>query len=261
MQKYSTITCKNCNHKFEGNYCNNCGQTAETHEINFNSIIHEIQHGVFHVDKGILYTTKELLTRPGYTISDYLNGKRVKHFKPFGYVFILSATYAVLTEISGKSNMFSDFLIGWNDSASENPNDKSSFLLVDVIQWMVNHYAYAVLFLIPIISLASYLCFFRTKFNYFQHLILNSYIVGQRTAVYLVLLPFTYPITNQNLSDGIDWIKIVIGILLTCWSYYQFFSSIKTTKRILLIFLTYLVLPVLVVISIFLIAATSKLIH
>lgn len=151
----------------------------------------------------ILYTTKELFTRPGHTIRDYLNGKGVKHFKPFAYVFILLATYAVLTAISGKSSMFSDFLAGVNNSISENPDDKSSFLLVDVIQWMVNHYAYAVLFLIPIISFASYLCFFRAKCNYFQHLILNSYIVGQRTVVYLILLPFIYPITNQNLSDGI----------------------------------------------------------
>lgn len=66
-------TCKNCNHNFKGNFCNNCGQTANTHEINFTSILHEIQHGIFHIDKGILYTSKELFRRPGHTIREYLD--------------------------------------------------------------------------------------------------------------------------------------------------------------------------------------------
>jgi len=79
------INCKNCNNLYDGNYCNHCGQSANTHEINFKSILHEVQHSLLHIDKGILYTTKELLLRPGKTISDYLNGKRVKHFKPFAF--------------------------------------------------------------------------------------------------------------------------------------------------------------------------------
>ncbi len=81
-----TTKCKNCNHDLKGNFCNNCGQTKETHEINFKSILHEIQHSIFHIDKGILYTTKELFIRPGLTIREYLHGKRVKHFKPFAYI-------------------------------------------------------------------------------------------------------------------------------------------------------------------------------
>ena len=29
------VECKNCGNGFEGNYCNLCGQPAETHRINF----------------------------------------------------------------------------------------------------------------------------------------------------------------------------------------------------------------------------------
>ncbi len=43
--------CKNCNQDLNGNYCSNCGQTADTHEINFKSILHEIQHSIFHIEK------------------------------------------------------------------------------------------------------------------------------------------------------------------------------------------------------------------
>ena len=155
-----TTTCKNCNHNFKGNFCNNCGQTANTHEINFTSIFHEIQHGIFHIDKGILYTSKELFRRPGHTIREYLNGKRVKHFKPFAYIFILSTIYALLTKISHKANFLDEFLSGMSESASENPK-KGLGLFGEVVQWMANHYAYSTLIIIPIISISSFLCFYK----------------------------------------------------------------------------------------------------
>jgi hypothetical protein len=44
------LTCKNCNHIYSGHYCCNCGQTAETHKLNFQFILHEIEYGLFHFD-------------------------------------------------------------------------------------------------------------------------------------------------------------------------------------------------------------------
>lgn len=252
-----TTTCKNCNHNFDGNFCNNCGQTASTHEINFTSILHEIQHGIFHIDKGILYTSKELFKRPGHTIREYLSGKRVKHFKPFAYIFILSTIYALLTKASHKSNFLNDILLGVNDGASENSKD-SLGLLGEILNWMANHYAYATLIIIPVISFSSYLCFLKTKMNYFQHLILNSFVAGQRTIAFLILVPFVYFVKDKELNDTIDTIKLFLGIYLTFWTYYQFFDTTKPLKRILLTVLTYFVMSILFMVIILIIALISK---
>lgn len=254
-----TTSCKNCNHKFKGNYCNNCGQTANTHEINFTSILHEIQHGIFHIDKGILYTSKELFRRPGHTIRDYINGKRVNHFKPFAYIFILSTIYALLTKVSQKSNFLNDLFLGMKDSATENSNDDLG-LLGDVLFWMANHYAYATLIFIPIISFSSYFCFLKAKRNYFQHLILNSFLAGQRTVVFLILIPFLYFITDKKINYTIDTIKMMIGVCLTFWTYYQFFNTLKPLKRILLTVLSYVVMGILFMIIIFLFGMISEIV-
>ncbi|MEO8862184.1 MAG: hypothetical protein ABI358_12210 [Ginsengibacter sp.] len=32
--------------------------------MNFHFLWHDVQHGLFHFDKGVLYTTKQLFTRP-----------------------------------------------------------------------------------------------------------------------------------------------------------------------------------------------------
>lgn len=253
------IICKNCNHSFEGNFCNNCGQTADTHEINFSSVVHEIQHSILHIDKGILYTTKEMLSKPGQTIRDYINGKRVKHFRPFAYIFVLSTIYAILTKLSHKSTFLNDFLEGFYQGATDQKSKNSLVSVGEAVQWMLNHYAYTTLMIIPIISFASYLCFYKTKHNYFQHLVLNSFIAGQRTAIFLLILPFTYFITDKEINDSIDTMKVYLGILLTFWSYYQFFDAVKPVKKLLLTLLTYIIMIVLIALIIILFALLSSL--
>jgi hypothetical protein len=236
-------TCKNCNHHFEGNYCNNCGQTKHTHAINFHSIVHEIQHSLLHVDKGILYTTKELFIRPGQTIREYLQGKRVKHFKPIAYILLLSTIYALLSKVSHKSTFLDDFIFGMGEGFSDNDGvSKADNGFVLVLKWMQNHYAYTTLILIPIISLGSYLAFIQSKYNYFEHLILNCYTAGQRTAIFLLLLPFTYFITDKEMNGNIDTSKAYFAIFLTFFVYYQFFQHTSPIKRILLTLLSYIIM-------------------
>lgn len=50
-------TCKNCGHRFEGKFCNNCGQTADTNRINYHDLRHQLTHSLFHIDAGLLYTS------------------------------------------------------------------------------------------------------------------------------------------------------------------------------------------------------------
>jgi len=241
-------TCKNCGHQYEGNFCNNCGQTSNTKEINFGSILKEIQHSVLQIDKGILYTTKELITRPGHTIREYLYGKRVKHFKPFAYILILSTIYVLLTRFSNKTTFLEEIFRGLTDGMKDAENDKSKENLeffVSLLQWMKNNYAYTTLMTIPIISLASYWSFYKAKYNYFQHLILNAYVAGQRTAVYLMLLPIVYIVSDQKVDDIIDHSKIALGILLTFWSYNQFFDKLSPISKILRTVLTYILMAII----------------
>lgn len=43
---------------------------------------------MFHADRGLWYSIKELTIRPGRTLRDYLEGKRIKHFNPFLFLVI-----------------------------------------------------------------------------------------------------------------------------------------------------------------------------
>lgn len=87
---------------------------------------------------------------------------------------------------------------------------------------------------------------------------LGGMLIGQRTAVFLILLPFTYFITDKEINGTIDTIKVYSGICLTFWIYYQFFNSCKPIKRVLLTILTYFTMAILIVLLIVIIGLIQK---
>lgn len=255
--KHKNTLCKNCNERIEDKFCGNCGQSADTHEINFKTFLHEIQHGIFHIDKGILYTTRELYKRPGHTIREYIQGKRVQHFKPFAYVLILSTIYALLNKFSERETFLEAFLNGIESGIDE--NSKENFkALGKAAGWLKNHYAYATLLLLPIVSLASYLAFIRAKFNYFQHLILNSYLAGQRTIFFLFLLPFISFTSGGSIRSIIETIQPLIMFGLTLWTHYQFFNTIKPASRIFSTILSYILFILIMLISLIIVVGIAE---
>ncbi|MEA4919080.1 HAD-IA family hydrolase [Proteiniphilum sp.] len=90
--------CKNCGHTFTGNYCNHCAQSKKVERFNFRSAIANALSAVSSIDRGFGYTLLELIYRPGYMISDYIAGKRVRYFRPFQTLFILAAVYILLVQ-------------------------------------------------------------------------------------------------------------------------------------------------------------------
>lgn len=105
------------------------------------------------------------------------SGKRVKHFKPFAYVLVLSTIYALLTELTDRSNFMTDFMEGFYSGSTDEPEKSDLGFVGEAVLWMAGNYAYTSLLIIPLVSLASFICFYRRGYNYFQHLILNSYLV------------------------------------------------------------------------------------
>lgn len=218
-------TCKNCNHTYEGNFCNFCGQRSDVHKINFHYVIHEIQHSVFHVDGGIFYTIKQLFQRPGYSIREFIEGKRVKHFKPITFVIILSIIHSFLEHSVQRRTFIEDFLLGVSESI-KNP----------VLGWLIEHYSYTALLLIPIFSFASYLSFRKSKFNYFEHLVLNTYTFGQIIVIFILTFLFSYFFPKRTFFEITG---LLLSIAFTFWTYFQFFNNLKKVSRVINTLITY----------------------
>jgi len=225
------MLCKNCENLFDGNFCNNCGQSRHVRKIDSKYILSEIQNTIFQMEKGFFYTVKELLIRPGHSLRDLLEGKRQPHLKPFAFLLFASTLYALSKYFTESDNIVDEFIIGLNSDIEGNENDRSP---VEFLDWLANNQVYTALILVPFYSMASYLAFIKSKYNYFELLTLNFYITGQQMLIYTL---FGLIISVE--SDLI-LIPLVLGFLFNCWVFHQFFIKYRFITKVLLMFLTYL---------------------
>ena len=220
------INCKNCNHQFEGHFCNNCGQTAKTHKMNFHFVWHDIQHGLLHFDNGILFTSKELFTRPGNSIREFIEGKRVSHFKPISLIIVLATVYGIIYHYFHinllKIGMTGGIIDGWNNG---NTKGDTPLDINKINEWLATHYSWAALLLLPFYSLGSFLAFRKSGYNYIEHLILNAFLTGQKLLVHIAFLPLLYLYNETSILIRISTIIDVLCFILLTWGYIQFFKQ------------------------------------
>jgi hypothetical protein len=206
---------------------------VHTHKIDTHYLWHEIQHGIFHVDAGILYTLKELFTRPGATIREFLEGKRVKHFKPVALVFLLGTLYGILFHYFHIDPYFDD-----------TKND----LLTKINTWLNSHYALVTLLTIPLSSFASFTFFKKSGYNYIEHGIVNLFLSSQKIILAFVLLPLMYIYSGTKEILNIIILNIILDLILTLWVYNSFFITYKSFNRIIRAIFSYIFSYILMII-------------
>lgn len=224
--------CKNCGNNFDGNFCNNCGQTAETNRLDFHYVRKNLQKLLFkYSETGILYTSSQLFTRPGNSIREYLEGKRVRHFEPFALLVTFATLYGILYHYFD-INVFSDISGG-------SEFDKIDFKWIN--EWIATHFSLATFFVLPFFTLGSYIAFRKQGYNFVEHLVLNTFLANQRLLLRIATFPVLLILNGTGHIHTLGNIYIFIDILLLTWGYCQFFNTLKLAKSLLLTLLSYLI--------------------
>lgn len=221
------IICKNCHQVFKGHYCNNCGQPADTHKINAHFLWHDIQHGLLHFDKGILYSLKQLFTRPGDSIREFIEGKRVRHFKPLSLVVVLAALYGAL---------YHYFHINVYPAASTSNLDYNKFN-----EWEASHFSWLIVATIPLYTIGTYVVFRKQGYNYVEFFVLNTFKAAQRLFVQLLTFPILIYVNQTPYTQKFTFSLYLIGLILIFWTNIQFFDKISRIKALLLSILSHII--------------------
>lgn len=175
--------CKNCECTAEGNYCSNCGQKKHTVRLDWNYLQEEVKYTFLHINKGLLYTAKHLLKRPGQTVKDFLEGKRVQHYKPILFLFVLAGLSGLLTHYLGMEKFLKSISVN-NASAEKQPFDMTAFY-----NFITNHYAIVELGILPLASFCSWLAFRKWGYNYVENIVINSFASGLRLLLTIMAFP------------------------------------------------------------------------
>ncbi len=167
----TNTNCLNCGKELEDKFCSRCGQKSDTHRISFkNFILHDVLHGTFHLDKGILFTAKEALIRPGNAALDYISGKRKRYYNVF-YLILIAAGLMLFVR-----HFYEELLIVQGRKLVENPpqlNEASQ-----IIDNILSQKGKIIIFLfVPFAALNSYILFRRKNLNLSEHFIIAGMIL------------------------------------------------------------------------------------
>lgn len=203
------MNCTNCNQPTEGKYCSYCGQPAEIRRIDGKYIRQEIQ-SVLYFDKGILFTIKELIIRPGLSIQNFLAKDRDRLVKPLIFIIVCSLIYTL-------AEQFFQIEKGYIEYRSSEIN-----ATVLIFEWIHANYGYTNVIMAFFIGLWIKLLFRKYSYNFFEILVLLCYAMG------ISMLIFTlFGVTEYLTQITVLPIGGALGFIYCSWAIGQFFDKKK----------------------------------
>lgn len=210
------------------------------------NFIEEISDSIFQVNRGLFYTVKSLITRPGHAIREFLSGQRKYYFKPIAFILLLSTFYFLITKILGATTLLEDAISGFRRGLEDKTDHLHNAVLLEFsTEWFTNNFAYSNLLLIPALSIASYIAFYGRKQNFLEHIVINSYIGGLQTIFYSFFTIIDF-VTRQD-DLGVT-LAFIISIVYRFWVFIQFYQTRNKFYTSFRLILTYVLFYLIIMI-------------
>jgi Protein of unknown function (DUF3667) len=204
--------CQNCNTEITGKFCSECGQKATVKRITGRSVFSDLIKKITMWDKGLMYTSLHLLTKPGKMARSFIAGHRVNYTKPLNYLLIIVGLSLL---VFSKEDM--------QQAMSSMSGNKQSNAYVE---WVFSNISIIYLTMIPFLALVSRWFNRKSDVNYAEHFVFYCYLMAGST---LISTPFT-AIGNYFHMDVISlspfgMVQYSCWFLYFAWGYVQFFRK------------------------------------
>ncbi|MCG8340527.1 MAG: DUF3667 domain-containing protein, partial [Cytophagales bacterium] len=164
-------------------------------------IIQEIG-SVLSFKKGILFTIKELLIRPGQNVKTFIHEDRNRLVKPIIFVIFCSFIYTILQQLLH----FEDAYVRYTENSIDS-------VTLAIFQWIQANYGYANILMAIFFAFWIKLLFRKYGYNFFEILILLCFIFG------IGMLIYSFFGVIEALSQlGLFQVGGLIGFVYTSWA-------------------------------------------
>ena len=212
----------------EQHFCPACGQPTPAHRIDWHFLGHELEHSVLHMDRGLLYTLKNLLLRPGPFIRNYIEGRRAGYVRPMMLITLMAAVVTLVSKymVHGEIVKHPDTLAGTHGDKADAA--ALAHLMNVVTDWTNQHYAAATLLLLPLEAAAFRLAFRRFRaLNYPEWLTITAFLTGQSFLIQTVSI-----VCDRWIPGRSTWAGLLV-IAFASFSLVQFFDDYPKWKSAL----------------------------
>lgn len=180
---------------------------------------------IFDVNKGLLYTVKQLWFNPGKTSLDFIHGRTRNYYSPVKYLIFWTAIYFILSSLAGLSlhpKSISDILFSSTESYSAKSMDDFMRIYSEMIFY---HADVFYLGLTPFLTIVSYFVYRKKGFNFTELLILYLYILGQIVFVIAFILPALSLLGDNDVLFFFMFPLVLVIVYLVIKSHKQFFGE------------------------------------
>ena len=187
------MTCVTCGASRSGPFCPQCGQRELSGRHTLRGFIAGALRRALG-EEGALRTARELTTKPGAVIRNYLAGRTVHYVNPITYFLLAAAVFTIVGRVVA--------------GASGAPESDKIFAFL----------------IIPFVAGASRVFHWRGSYNYAEHLIPVLYL-GAQTLLFLALLyPFVLVVPREQ-TGSFAVFCAVLGISYFVWGYSRVFRQ------------------------------------
>ena len=171
--------CKNCGTRLgeTEDYCSACGAKVIRNRLTIRNLWGDFTEQFLNYDNKLLKTFVQLFRNPEDVIGSYINGTRKKYVNVVSY-FALALTLSGI-QIFVIRKFFPEAL----DIGAFLPENAANTSTVDM-DWVYDYQSIVALINLPVYAIMARLTFFgKKKFNYTEHLVIMTYIMGQFTII------------------------------------------------------------------------------
>jgi hypothetical protein len=175
----------------------------------------------FSIERGGIYTLRRLFSNPAQMAKDYL-GKERFHFTPPFRLLIVTTALAIyiFSELGFGEQFLNDIQEGAKNGADGNTTGPEA--IIEIIKGWSNYTNLILWTLIPILALFTYLFNRKLKFNYAEHLVLQTYFFCLTNILTFIFL-FQFIIDKAILSNILSLLSLV---------YFIYFYKVAFSKGI-----------------------------
>lgn len=208
-----TTTCLNCGTALTDIYCPHCGQKGTVDRITWHHVGEEITHFFTHIEYGFLKTTKELLTRPGVTQKNYLDGKRKTYHKPISYLLIWVAIFLLVSALTKRFGYYDkETTTTLLNTGAENE------------AMILKYRAFIEILILPFTAFNGWLLLAFPKITYLEFLVTGFY----RFAVFYIFLTVQYIFSLiAGINPESKYSLYAISVVFMAWTIYVFYLFFK----------------------------------
>lgn len=147
--------CGNCGQEYAGDFCPRCGQKSKAGRITWETVRSGMMDVIGLGGRSLPYSVWQLLWRPGYFISDYINGKWQVSFPPVKMLVIV----ALLVFFIGRL-LFPEYWAGIVEDETVAVTSTGAMYVVDsAINWLAAHPEWGFLLIFSFLILPTWFVF------------------------------------------------------------------------------------------------------